>query len=398
MNVIIAGKNNIAVYICDWLRTNYPEHQLYAVFNKNDQGVDTFQRSFKKYCNRHHINNISLKEAYELDNSIFLSLEYDQIVKPEMFSHKSIYNIHFSLLPKYKGMYTSAWPLLNGESESGVTLHCIEQGIDTGAIIDQIRFDIDENENAKKLYLKYIHNGIKLVKKNFESLLAGSFVAVKQSARDSTYYDRNSINYSTLKLNFNQTAENISRQVQAFTFRDFQLPQVNNYKVFGARILEKSSEKKPGNIVNDNEKSIIISTIDYDVEFYKDNLNVILEKCKTCDGDTLNNYVNTKDILFEKNHRGWNTICVAAYHGNIDLIYWLTSVGLDINDTNYNGTTVAMYFKDYIARTKEYSKFDKLLKLGADLDIQDYNGLTIYDYVLESNDIDLINFIMGFKK
>ena len=42
-------------------------------------------------------------------------------------------------------MYTSYWPIKNGEKKSGVTLHKIDSGIDTGDIISQLSFDIDED-------------------------------------------------------------------------------------------------------------------------------------------------------------------------------------------------------------------------------------------------------------
>ena len=59
---------------------------------------------------------------------------------PKNFLNARLYNIHFSYLPAYKGMFTSALPIKNGEVDSGVTLHKIESGIDTGDIIDQIKF------------------------------------------------------------------------------------------------------------------------------------------------------------------------------------------------------------------------------------------------------------------
>lgn len=71
------------------------------------------------------------------DDLIFISLEFDKIVNPDLFKDARLYNIHFSLLPSYKGMYTSAIPILNGEEMVGVTFHEIDKGIDTGNIIAQ---------------------------------------------------------------------------------------------------------------------------------------------------------------------------------------------------------------------------------------------------------------------
>ena len=70
----------------------------------------------------------------------FISLEFDKIINTSLFKTTNLFNIHFSLLPRYKGMYTSILPILNGDKISGVTLHKIDRGIDTGDIIDKCSF------------------------------------------------------------------------------------------------------------------------------------------------------------------------------------------------------------------------------------------------------------------
>ena len=69
-------------------------------------------------------------------------IEFDQIIKPTEFRSNRLFNIHFSYLPEFKGMYTSAIPILQGSTHTGVTLHGIDQGIDTGPIIAQEKFEI----------------------------------------------------------------------------------------------------------------------------------------------------------------------------------------------------------------------------------------------------------------
>ena len=62
-------------------------------------------------------------------------------------------------------MYTSALPIINNELETGVTLHKIDSGIDTGDIIDQIKFKIENNFTARDLYFKYLFYSKELLKK-----------------------------------------------------------------------------------------------------------------------------------------------------------------------------------------------------------------------------------------
>ncbi|GAB4223046.1 MAG: hypothetical protein Tsb005_16880 [Gammaproteobacteria bacterium] len=56
-------------------------------------------------------------------------------------------NVHSSLLPQYRGVHPVSWALINGETQTGVTLHVIDEGIDTGGILYQAPTSIDPHEN-----------------------------------------------------------------------------------------------------------------------------------------------------------------------------------------------------------------------------------------------------------
>ena len=78
---------------------------------------------------------------------------------------KELFNFHFSLLPKYRGCHTNFFQIYNGEKYSGVTLHKINNGIDTGPIIDFLKYKISKNTNAYKNYLKLMIKSVNLLKK-----------------------------------------------------------------------------------------------------------------------------------------------------------------------------------------------------------------------------------------
>jgi methionyl-tRNA formyltransferase len=170
--ICIAGKNEIAVFALQWLlKKGVPVTDIVACVNKTDSGKHGWQPSYKKICERLGVRIVSLDELYSIDNLLFISLEYDRLIKPEKFSTNRLFNIHFSNLPAYKGMYTSIWPLVNAEIKAGVTLHYIDRGIDTGDIIDQIVFDIPLHFNGLDLYKNYLRHSTLLFEKNIEALL-----------------------------------------------------------------------------------------------------------------------------------------------------------------------------------------------------------------------------------
>ncbi len=147
---VIAGKNNIAVFALNYLILNMKlnKGKVAVVCNETDDGNNSWQMSLQKRAKELGVSEISLKDA-EKYALVFLSLEFDKIIKPKNFATDKIFNIHFSLLPKYKGMYTSIWPVLYNDRASGVTLHRIDSGIDTGEIIAQKRFPIFNIETSK---------------------------------------------------------------------------------------------------------------------------------------------------------------------------------------------------------------------------------------------------------
>ncbi|ARC91065.1 formyl transferase [Vibrio coralliilyticus] len=388
MNITIAGKNNIAIDVLENIVSRYPKANVFAVFNKNDSCVDGFQRSFKKYCKDKKIESVSLEEAYSLPNNIFISLEFDRIVNPELFENTKIYNVHFSKLPSYKGMYTSAWPILNNEVESGVTFHYIDRGIDTGDIIYQRNFLLDIDETAKSLYEKYIQHGTSLVIDNLYDILETDPEGIRQENSSSSYYSKSSIDYRNIEIDLRKTAIEVKKQIDAFTFRDYQLPKIDGIEIFGCEILQNKSEKAAGSIF-DSKSSLIISTIDYDIIAYKDSFDALLNYCKVGSIDGVLNTVNRFNTN-EKDVNGWSPIIVAAYHGHINIVEYLVSVGADINDRNYKGTTVFMYAKNFAESSGCYDILDRLISLGADPKLKDLKGLDVFDYIRLSNNNKLI--------
>lgn len=268
MIVCIAGKNDIAINCTDWIISEgyTSKENIRVCFNKTDLGDDTFQKSFKKYANKMGLLESNLEDLYDIENLTFISLEFDRIIKPENFNSNDLFNIHFSLLPKYRGMYTSAWPILNGDTHTGVTLHKIDAGIDTGNIIDQLEFPISENDTARDLYFDYIKLGEVLFKNNYKNIMSRAFIEQVQSI--GTYYSKSSIDYKNLTINLNKTAKEIRNQIRAFNFEEYQIPIIKNKPVYFSEILNKKSTKQVGEIVISNEVFIDIATKDYDLRLF----------------------------------------------------------------------------------------------------------------------------------
>jgi len=379
--LVLAGKNNIAVNALNYVVDNYVG-DFSIICNHTDDGHHGWQRSLKKTASDYGVREISLEEAYE-EATVFISLEYDRLVHIEKFKKARAYNIHFSLLPKYKGMYTSIWPLLNGEVTSGVTLHHIDNGIDTGSIIDQNKICLTECDRASDLYRKYLASSFDLFKRQFKSMIAGDIYAEEQPEKGSTYYSKNSIDFSSLTIDLNQTAHCIARQIYAYSFREYQLPVVMQERIVEVEILDKRSSLKPGFVIKKEADYLTLATIDYDIRLYIDRIDR-LEQFASCSVDYAKVLLKGLCGVHDRDKNGWSPIIIAAYHGNYEVVAFLLKKNANVNDVNRNGTSVLMYAKDYCLKSKDRSLFDFLIHKGADINHKDFYGKTLVNYLTEN--------------
>lgn len=390
MNLIIAGKNNIAVDVLEYALT-IKNLKIFIVLNKTENFSNGFQKSLGFYSKLWQVKIISLEDSYKLDNAIFLSLEFDRIIKPELFKCKQLINIHFSKLPAYKGMFTSALPILNGDIESGVTLHLIDKGIDTGDIIEQISFNLEDNETARSLYFKYLEKGTALVIKNLHNLIENNYTVYPQNAYKSSYYGKDSIDYSNVKINLRRTAYQINQQLRAFTFREYQMPRVNGFAIGNWEISSKKSTQRPGFIKELDKYNFLVSTIDYDIKLTIDFYELLWEYCRINDTDSLREVLHNRDLDLEvKTKEGWTALIIAVYNGSFECAKLLLQEGANPNAQNYNKTTVLMYAKSNVLKTKNYNIINLLLTFGADINLKDVFNKTVIDWAKEE-DIELYN-------
>lgn len=392
MNLVIAGKSNLAVDVLKHA-LSLRNISIYVVLNKTEDFKNSFQKSLGFYSKLWNVDIISLEQAYELENAIFLSLEYDKLVKPKLFKSNRLFNIHFSKLPEYKGQYTSSWPILNNEIESGVTLHMIDDGIDTGAIIDQLIFPLKYNETARSLYKKYVEKGAELVLKNLENLLRKNYISTPQEYINSSFFGIASINYSNLSIDFNKTAFQVSQQLRAFSFREYQLLKFNDHEIENFKILETKSLKKPGSLIKEDYNHFYVSTVDFDILLFKSFYQNLWEYCR------LDNFVELKELLSKvnlnletKTKEGWNALIISTYNNSIECVKLLLAHNVNINAKNYNDTTVLMYAKENALKKGNTILLDIILENGANLLDKDVYGKTVLDWLVKE-DMYLYNYL-----
>ncbi len=262
-----------------------------------------------------------------------------------------------------------------------MTLHRIDDGIDTGEIIDQTRFAIEDHNTARDLYFKYLENGFELFKKNIDSLIYEEVRSTPQPHTNASYFSKSAIDYRNIQINFHKTAYEVRNQLRAFTFREYQLPKFNNWSIYRAEILQQRSLVKPGTRIWEDDEAFVASTIDYDIKLFKDYYEMLWQCCETGDIKLLKNFLRFIPDLNLKNQKSWNAIIIATYNGHLEIVKHLVSNGADLTSKNKNGTTLLMYALSFFERTQNDSLFSFLCASGAKWEDVDVSGKSVADYL-----------------
>jgi methionyl-tRNA formyltransferase len=234
--VVLLGKNALAVGCLEVLREGGAEIVL-VVADPGDDGSDGWQPSLAGAAERagipierpSRINDPLVVEAVtKLRPEILLSCQYAQILGAGIRAAASVgtLNLHFGLLPRYRGVAPIYWAIHNGETEAGVTLHHVDAGIDSGDLIAAARVSIRPDDTARDLYERSTAAGIELLRETWPAIRAGDIPRRPQDRTESLYYNRYSVDYERRRLEWNADCETIANRARALIFPPFQYPEV----------------------------------------------------------------------------------------------------------------------------------------------------------------------------
>ncbi len=192
-----------------------------------------------------------------------------RILPKEVFTipPKGSFNLHASLLPKYRGAAPIQWALINGERETGVTTFFLKEKVDTGNIILQRKVKIDENDNLGTLHDKLAEIGAGLVVETIDLIESGNYELTEQDNSLATPAPK--ITREICKIDWNKPAREIHNLIRGLSPYPAAFFERNGkiYKVFSSEVVEQPL-LEPGEI-RSTKKELFIGT--------KDNTLKILE-------------------------------------------------------------------------------------------------------------------------
>jgi len=218
--------------------------------------TDSKSNSIIDFCNQNKIEifigNPRGGKAFDFCNNkeidILISVNYLFIINKDLIQlpKKIAFNIHGSLLPKYRGRTPHVWAIINNEFRTGITAHLIDEKCDTGDIIEQIIIDIGVEETGADLLNKFNFYYKKLLKVVLNKVSSENLTFTKQKHEIATFFEKR--NPDDGRINWNWQKERINNWIRA---------QANPY---------------PGAFTYHNKNKIIIDKIKYNNTGYNNNM------------------------------------------------------------------------------------------------------------------------------
>lgn len=200
---------------------------------------------------------LELENIKQLAPDIIIVIAYGKIIPQSILDipRFGCLNIHASLLPKYRGSSCLQAPILNGDTETGVTIMKLDANMDTGPILSQKSIILDGTETAETLHDKLSEMGAELLMNTIYDYCEGKIQTKAQDDSQASYVSL--IKKEDGKLDPNLNAQILERKIRAFypwpgTY--LELSNGEKLKILSGKINKKHAENKIGSFFTENNE------------------------------------------------------------------------------------------------------------------------------------------------
>lgn len=263
MRIAVAATPGVAIPTLDWLFAS--EHQLDLIITQPDRpsgrGQKTTESPVSVWAHAKNIEIIKPESSLELlpvaaNFDLIITIGYGVILPDNLLNLPlhGFLNLHFSLLPAYRGAAPAQRSLENGDLESGVTVFKLDKGLDTGPIYSQGKLAIDPTWRSFELLKELSELGVGVIKEAISKIELG--VEPLAQSGPTTYAAK--ISKTEARIDFNQPAHILLRKIKAFTYEPGAWTVFNQepFKVSDAKETDYS-QGNPGEVFVIDRKVIV---------------------------------------------------------------------------------------------------------------------------------------------
>ena len=267
INVLFMGTPDIAEYCLDSLMKN-ENVSVKAVVTQADKprgrGHKLMPPPVKEYALNNGIDVYqpeTLKDGAFLDTlnkinpDLIVVVAYGKILPQYILSYPKYgcVNVHASLLPKYRGAAPIQWAVLNGERETGVTTMMMDEGLDTGDMLDVVKIALDSDETSGTLFEKMKVTGAEALNITVNKIASGTLERTPQDHSNMTYAPM--ITNEFCYIDFSIGSDESSRLIKGLNPHPGAKTTLEGkiLKLYMAKPLSETSDKKPGTVIADKK-------------------------------------------------------------------------------------------------------------------------------------------------
>lgn len=162
-------------------------------------------------------NPESVEELAQWKPDLIVTAAFGQILPKSVLDlpRYGCLNVHGSLLPKYRGGAPIQRSIINGETETGVTLMYMAEGLDTGDMIAKASIPITDEDHSGTIFEKLSHVGAKLLIEQLPDIIAGIAPRIPQNDEESTY--AKNLSREDEKIDWSASSRSIFNQIRGLT-------------------------------------------------------------------------------------------------------------------------------------------------------------------------------------
>ena len=254
MKIIFLGTPDSAVPILKKLITT--QHQVVGVITqparRSGRGLDLKDSAVAEFAKQNSLNVFSpekIDKSYfdqnlrPLDADMAIVVAFGQILSKEVLNELKFgwINIHYSLLPKFRGAAPVQRAILIGEKETGISFFAIEEGLDTGSIIKSYPYQLSDSATTDSVLQELNVMATQKIEEIISGIQNGSLEPVKQSGEVST---APKLNEMDLRIDWNELSSEINRKVRAGNKRLSAWTTIADSKIKILSISESTLEEK----------------------------------------------------------------------------------------------------------------------------------------------------------
>ena len=273
MRIVFMGTPDFAVHVLEALAAS--RHEIAAVVTQPDKpkgrGKNMQFSPVKEKAQELGIpvcQPVRVKEPEFVETlaafapDVIVVVAFGQILSKEILAlpKYGCVNVHASLLPKYRGAAPIQWVILDGEEKTGITTMLMDEGLDTGDMLEKAQVDIAPDETGESLHDKLAAMGGPLILSTLDKLEDGSIIRTKQDDSKSCYAKM--LTKQMGRMDFTKTAVVLERQIRGLNSWPSAYCTLGGktMKVWRAEVEETESTGTPGCVLSADKRGIRVQT------------------------------------------------------------------------------------------------------------------------------------------